>query len=442
MRAGGPMADQQFGVTQDGFVIKGIDRIVADQQARARTMFGDDVDLSSGSALRKVIDAIAWEAQDLWRGLEAQYYANFVTTATGPSLDLLGTDLGIARRNLQASDQVTLTLANNAPGRSYVLPQGTVIRTVAQPHILFRTTDPITLGAQTVATVGVQAVERGPASNLASNQPLELDPAWATLYLNLGAATVTATNSQAFSGGELLEADADYRARLLGVPRTLWTPDALLVAILDLDGVRDAAIFDPLGGVDVSQSYFNMFLFNQRAFALERQVGSPYYFDVVVAVEPGWPWTTVAGSVPGVYDSVLAVVRQWRPVSIFPNIVEANQVDVGLRASLVVQSGHDPDAVTGQIISSLHTTVNSLHLGRGVLYSDVMLLARSASGVVDVQNLHLRRCPPGFAGINFAGALFGQSVELAVGENLTLGPDEIALFTLDSNLSDIQVVSQ
>ena len=90
------MADQsQFGVTADGFVLKGIDRIVADQQTRAKAMFGDDVDLTSGSALRKVLDAVAWDAQELWRGLEAQYYANFVTTATGPSLDLLGTDLGM-----------------------------------------------------------------------------------------------------------------------------------------------------------------------------------------------------------------------------------------------------------------------------------------------------------------------------------------------------------
>ncbi|WP_428338694.1 baseplate J/gp47 family protein [Mycobacterium sp.] len=438
------MTDQQFGVTQEGFVIKGIDRIIADQQARARIMFGDDVnlDLSSGSALRKVIDAVAWEAQELWRSLEGQYYANFVTTATGPSLDLLGTDLGIARRNLQAAGKVTLTLSNNPPGRSYVLPEGAVIRVVAGTPVLFRTTDPVTMGAHTVATVGVQAVQRGPGSNLAANHSLELDPAWATLHLNLGAATIKAANIQAISGGELLEADSDFRARLIGLPRALWTQDALLAAILDLDGVRDATIFDPLGGVDVSQSYFNMFLFGQRAFALERQVGSPYYFDVVVAVEPGWPWLTSAGSIAGVYDGVLDVVKQWRPVSIFPNIVEANQVDVGLRATLVVQPGHDPDAIKGQMIDSLHTRVNNLQLGRQVRYSDAMLLARSASGVVDVQNLHLRRCPPAFGGINFSGGFFDQSVELAVGENLTLGPDEIAIFTVDSTLSDIQVVNQ
>ena len=432
------MADQdEFGVTADGFVLKGIDRIIADQQSRAQAMFGADVDLTSGSALRKVLDAVAWDAHELWRGLETQYYANFVTTATGPSLDLLGTDLGIARRNRQAAGQVVLTLTDGEPSRAYALPQGTVIETVTSPALSFRTSAPVTLSqGQPAATVTVQATGRGPAGNLPANQQLRISPGWAALYLNLGTATVTPANPQAFAGGELAEADAGYRVRLLGVPRTVWTADSLLAQVLDTDGVRDAAIFDPLGGVDVSQSYFNTFLFGQRAFSLQRQLGSPYYFDIVVATEPGWPWTTSGGTVPGVFDTLLETVRQWRPVSIFPNITQADEVDIGIRATLVIQSGHDQDAIQGQILAALHDAVDKLPLGRGVLYSDAMLLARTVPGVLDVQNLHLRRNPPLFGGINFSGAVFGQSVELGIGENVGLAPDEVAQFSVDSDLID------
>jgi hypothetical protein len=431
-----------FGVTPDGFVLKGIDRIVSDQQARARDMFGEDVDLTSGSALRKVLDAVSWDTQELWRGMEAQYYANFVTTASGASLDLLGTDLGLPRRQLVATGQVLLTLGTAAPGRRYVLPEGTVVETAAPPTLAFRTVAPVTLDATNSAlTVGVRAVARGPAGNLPALQALQIDPGWAALHLNLGPATVTPTNPGPFAGGELTEPDADYRGRLLGVPRTLWTPDSVLAQILDLDGVRDAALFDPLGGVDVSQSYFSMFLFGGRAFAKPRQVGSPYYFDIVVATEPGWPWRTGGGPVPGVYDTVLDTVRQWRPASIFPNVAQADVVDVGIRATLLVQAGHDQDAIRGNLLDAIHATVDSLRLGRGVLYSDVMLLARTAPGVVDVQNLHLRRCPPAFDGITLGDPAFGQSVELAVGENLTLLPREVAQFSIDSQLIDIVVVA-
>jgi hypothetical protein len=49
---------------------------------------------------------------------------------------------------------------------------------------------------------------------------------------------------------------------------------------------------------------------------------------------------------------LLETVREWRPVSIFPNILEANDVNVGVRATLVVQAGHDQDAVKGQILEN------------------------------------------------------------------------------------------
>jgi baseplate J-like protein len=437
-----PAERGSFGVTPDGFVLKGIDSIVAGQQARAREMFGDDVDLTSGSALRKVMDAVAWDAQELWRSLESQYYANFVTTASGASLELLGTDLGLPRRLLQATGQVLLTLSNGAPGRRYVLPEGTVVTTVGPPLLAFRTVAPVTVDAAAPAVaVGVRAAARGPAGNRPPQQALRIDPGWAALHLTLGPATVVPTNSGAFSGGELAEPDGDYRPRLLGLPRTLWTPDAVLAQVLDLDGVRDAALFDPLGGVDVSQSYFSMFVFGSRAFALPRQVGSPYYFDVVVATEPGWPWHTDGGPVPGVYDSVIDAVRQTRPASIFPNVIQADVVDVGVRATLLVLAGHDQDAIRGKLLEALHASVDRLRLGRGVLYSDVLLTARTAAGVIDVQNLHLRRCPPAFDGIAFGDPVFGQTVELAVGENLTLQPREVAQFSIDSELIDIEVVA-
>ncbi|MEE4420264.1 baseplate J/gp47 family protein [Streptomyces bugieae] len=433
----------QFGVTAEGFVVKGIDRIVADQQARARAMFGSDVDLTSGSALRKVLDAAAVHVHELWRGLEAQYYANFVTTAQGPGLDLLGTDLGLPRRPLQAAGEISLALTGGEPERRVILPEGTVIETVDPPRKRLRTTSAVRLvtGAPPT-TVGVRAVERGPDGNLAADRSLRLEPVWAQLHLNLGAATVKPTNPEPVVGGELLEPDDVYRSRLLGVPRTLWTQEAVLAQILDVPGVRDAAIFDPLGGVDASHSRFHTYLFGQRTFAPQRQIGSPYYFEVVVAVEPGWPWTPTDGDIPAVHDAVLEVVRQWRPVSIFPEINPANQVDVGIRATLLIQAGHDPDAIRGEILAAVQTGVDRLRLGRAVLHSDLVLTARSTAGVVDVQNLRLRRCAPAFGDVSHAGAVFGNAQELSVGENLLLAPDEIARFALDSPLIDIQVSSQ
>ncbi|WP_051866589.1 baseplate J/gp47 family protein, partial [Streptomyces griseus] len=442
-----PPAADGYGVTPDGFVVKGIDQIVADQQARARTMFGSDVDLTSGSALRKVLDAAAVHVQELWRSLENQYYANFVTTAQGDALTLLGNELGQERRQLRATGEVTLTVHTPGPDRAVVLPQGTLVRTAATPTpdhpvVKLRTTATATLASTaTTATVGVQAVERGPGGNLPAGANLVLEPQWARVHLNLGPATVTLANQAPISGGDFLEADDVHRTRLLGVPRTVWTRDAVLAQILDVPGVRDAAVFDPLGGIDTSRATFNSYLFGEHEFTPGRRTGSPYFFDIVVAPEPGWPWFPDEGDIPAIHPAVVDVVRQWRPVSVFPDIRPANQVEVGIRTTLVVQPGHDPDAIRGEILGAVHAGVERLRLGRGVLHSDLVLTARSVAGVVDVQNLRLRRGAPVFGEVGFGGAVYGNAEELSVGENLTLAADEIARFNLDSPLIDLQVAS-
>jgi hypothetical protein len=41
-----------------------------------------------------------------------------------------------------------------------------------------------------------------------------------------------------------------------------------------------------------------------------------------------------------------------------------------------------------------------------------------------------------------SGAQFGQSVELGVGENIDLAPDEIPRFEIDSRLIDVAVIER
>ncbi|HKV30233.1 MAG TPA: baseplate J/gp47 family protein [Candidatus Dormibacteraeota bacterium] len=433
-----------FGVTDEGFIPKGVTDILNDGMTRARQMF-DNVDLSATSPLRKILEAVATEANETWKAMEAQYYANFISTAEGPSLDLLGEDIGVARENLRATGSLQLTLANGQPARSYLLPDGTLFETSAvapATRIHFRTLQPVILtAANAQQMVAAEAMERGPAGNVAAAQVTVLNADHARFYLDLGAATVTPTNPAPFSGGELMESDDDYRARLLGYPRSLWTLERVQAVVRDVDGVRDCRVFDPLGGVDVGQSYFNTFAFGQRVFSTDRRLGTPYYFDIVVAGEPGWPWRTQSG-IAGLYERVVQAMKEVRPVSIFPNVIAANQVEIGTRATLLVEAGHDRNAIEAHILAGVHQYVSNLRLGRDVLHSDVLVLARTAPGVVDVQDLHLRRCPPVFSEISFGDAVFRQTVEAAVGENISLAADEVAYFRIDSKLIDIKVVDR
>jgi hypothetical protein len=136
-----------------------------------------------------------------------------------------------------------------------------------------------------------------------------------------------------------------------------------------------------------------------------------------------------------------AAIDPVRPVSIFPNLSLANDVLVGLRAGVRIQSGHDAGAVAASIKDRLGQRVGALGLGGAVLFAEVMADLMAVTGVRDVQGLHLRRYPPQMGGITFGRSprFSGTVLELPVGENIDLLPDEIAVFRVDSPLIDVQV---
>jgi uncharacterized phage protein gp47/JayE len=429
-----------FGITPGGFVVKPLQDILNDKAALAQAAFGPDVDLRSTSALRKLLDVSSAEDLELWKLAEALFYSSFHTTASGTALDLLGDDVGAARRFLKARGAVTLTLSGETPGRTYNLPPGTLVETDA-PVQRFRTLAAVALSGQAKkATADVEATARGPAGNVAAGGINKINAAFAQAKLSLNGAQVAVSNANPTTGGDQPEDDDAYRQYLLGRPRTLWTLEAVRGAVLGVDGVRDCRLSDPVGGVDVSLSKFNFFDFGRRKFGTQRRLGTLYFFDVLVAVAPGFLWESTGGMV-GVRDAVRAALDEVRPVGIFPNLGLANDVSVGLRAAVRIQPGHDGDAVAAAIKGKLEGRVDALGLGGGVLFSQVMCDITSVAGVLDVQQLHLRRYPPLLGTIAFGGSprFVGAVIELPVGENVTLQPDEIAVFQVDSQLLDIQV---
>lgn len=431
----------EFGVTPSGFVLKPLDAILSDSFDRARSMF-PDVDLTSTSVLRKILETAAAEDGELWKRLEDLYYGNFVATAIGDTLDLLGGDIGLARAQLPSTGTVLITLTNPAGDREYVLPEGAVVVT-ADPVRAFGTVAPVTLDREnTTATVGVVAFEPGPAGNVAIGAITGIDPTYRSIFLaDIGSAGFTVTNPAPTTGGTGTEPDASYRNRLLGLARNLWTVEAVAQAALGVSGVVDVVLSDPLGGVDVSQSYFDLFNFDQRAFSSERRAGEPYFFTVVVAHDFRVPWHTI-GPVPGVFERVTTAVDAVRPIGIHANIVEADHIEVGVRATLVIAPGSDAVALLSAVRQRLASDIGGLRLGGDVLYSQVVRAFVEQPGVLDVQGLHLRRAPAAFGRITFGDVPFQQVLaEAAVGENLVMGPTELATFVPGNDSLDVTVVT-
>jgi hypothetical protein len=433
----------KYGVTDSGFVVKGLDVLLGDVFQRARIAFGNDVDLTPTSPLRKILEVSAMEDAELWKRLEDAYYANFISTADGDNLDLLGEDVGMARREAFATGAVRLTLSGGVPGRDYIVGDGTVLISSSVPGLAFTTQGITVVSADApTAEVDVECLTRGIVGNVPAGDITSIDPAQLQVYFaDFAPAMVAVTNAAQLTGGGAPEPDNAYRGRLLGTSRTLWTIEAVQQAVAGVDGVVDVMISDPLGGVDVSQSYFDTFNFGDRLFSAERRIGEAYKFDVIVAHDYRWPWETL-GVVPGIVERVSAALDLVRPPGIHPNVIEADHIDIGVRATVVAEPGYDQAGLLTRIVDRISAEASGLRLGGDVLSSQVMRAFTDEPGVIDVRGLHLRRGPAVFGRVTLGGVPYQSvPVEAAVGENLTLGPTELAVFKPDSALNDIELIT-
>lgn len=436
----------QYGVTEDGFVLKGFAEILKSAQRRAIEAFGPDIDLAGTSVLTKLLQATSDEDAMLWQRLEDVYYSQFASTASGSDLDLLGKDIGVERNYLFAQGEAELTITGAETGRRYVLPEGTVVLDNLSPPFTnaYFTTAPITLTKdQPTGTVLLRAFVAGAQGNIGPQQLKHVDPDYLATQLHYPQTVqVKAVNQGAFTQGDQTEDDTAYRTRQLGFPRDMWTLQSVRAAVLRVRGVLDVLLSDPLGGADVTKSIFDEFNFGERAFSGERKFGEPYFFDVVVAHEFARPWRTT-GPVTGIYEQVRAQVDRVRPVGIHPNIIEADHIEIGLRATVIIEPGLDPNSLRAALLDRLSRGVGALRLGGDVVFSQVMSLLVDQPGVLDVRELRLRRFPPAFGRITFGAQPFqAEPIEVGFGENLALGPTEIAQFRQDSLLIDLQVVGR
>ena len=447
-----------YGVTAQGFIVKPFQAILSDAFTRAQQLFGPDIDLRSSSTLRKVIELGCLDAALLWMALDDVYHSGFTSTASGGALDLLGADLGLARAGLQATGQATFKLSSTAPPDCVLtLPPGTLVETASPGPVQFRLAAALTLSNDPTqpfpaqANAAVTAVLPGLSGNIAASQLTQINPTFAAWYLSFDPTYIVVSNLAAFSGGDGFVDDSTYRSQLQAQPRTFWTANAIQATVLGLGGVRDALVSDPYGGLDTSAPPFGGFCFGDALFQVQRDVSTPYFFTIVVASEPGVLWETDGSGdeqIQGLSDQILQALAPIRPISTFPTLVQADSVEVALRVQLTLQPGVDSGGLIAAARLAISNYIGTLRLGDSVLYSQVLRILAELSGVVDVQNLRLRRCPSVYGEVVFGPpVVYADPTDIAqleapCGGNLTLASNEVAVFAADSSLTDLEVVGQ
>jgi uncharacterized phage protein gp47/JayE len=455
---------EQFGITQDGFIAKPFARLLAEKLALARELFGNDLDLSSGSAIRKLLEVSALEDARTWAALTTMYDNSFVSTATGEALSRLGEELGIARPFMEAQGKIKLTLVGTLPTGTTQLsiPRGARLLTPGGHHVA--TDESVVLSpASPDREVSVVAFYPGPEHNLDSAIATQKIDRWnrsdAMLDELIRAESLTGTvlvqieHTTRLTGGELQWADSRYRQLLLQAPRSLWSVEAIQLAVSLVPGVRQVQVRDAWGGLDLSQSIFGNFNFIERVFTAERDLGNPYYFTVLVAPTPAAIWT----GPDGLKTAVESAIEDLRPISIFPNVISAEEVSIGITANLAVKGLPLPTgsrdtvnnsvaakALKSRLLNRVRQYIDNLQFGEMIRWSEVMWSLMNEPGIVDVSDLKLLRYPPGFSTVNLGANLTLMPVQDLAGtvqsysENIRLQVNQVPVFVdNDSGLTII-----
>lgn len=220
-----------YGITEQGFIVKPYSEILSDMQEKARELLGDDIDLSEYSPDGLRLALMAWAVSQQWDLAEDVYYAMWLSTAEGASLDRV-VKLGFASRQPSAYATVPLEFAGEAGSE---VPVGTQAETAQA--VVFETLAAGVIGEGGTVLITALCTVAGVDGIVAEGMINSIKTP-----LN-GVDSVT--NPSASTGGRPIEEDPELRTRYSQMPfSTGSSTEAIYAALSNLAGVISVMVFE------------------------------------------------------------------------------------------------------------------------------------------------------------------------------------------------------
>lgn len=221
--------NKNYGLTEYGFRRKLYPECVADRIARAKKVFGVNIDTSETSFLGKLIRNLSWDEAYLWELAEDVYNSPFVNSAEGTALDNVGMYLTITRRPATKA-KVILTFYGK---EGTIIPKG--FRVSTKNNIMFETLDDAVISGESVEVPAV-SIGAGKGNNVNSKTITEI--------VNPTFGIDSVINLDDAEGGLDIETDNEFRERYKKSYSRVGgsTVPAITAALLDIDKVVDCEV--------------------------------------------------------------------------------------------------------------------------------------------------------------------------------------------------------
>lgn len=217
---------------EHGFKRKTYDELLADMETKAQELFGEDINLSSHSALGVFLRIVAWFIALAHEIAERVYNSGFISTADGIQLDRLGSNISVLREPAMPA-VATLEITGNP---SYVVEEGVQFKT--QNDIVFEMIDVVTLDSEGYGTgQAISQIYSEKANVPANSITVVAEPCEDILTVN---------NPVVAAGGAEKENDTTYRARIKVATQASSGPpvNGIITALYQVSGVRSVSVVE------------------------------------------------------------------------------------------------------------------------------------------------------------------------------------------------------
>ncbi|WP_416730312.1 baseplate J/gp47 family protein [Fictibacillus sp. JL2B1089] len=213
-----------------GFRRKNYAELQTEMEERAKTLFGEDANLSERSPLGIFIRLFSWFISKTWELAEKVYNSAFITKAEGIQLDRLTAFFNTSRN----PEQFAIVDLSFSGVPNSILLEGTRFET--ESGIDYALTENVTLDLNGLGNGSAVCLTAGIVGNVPSGSIIVQSEPSADIY--------DVTNPLASQGGRDEETDAELLARLKssGANVGSGTPDAIVSSVLGIAGVRAANI--------------------------------------------------------------------------------------------------------------------------------------------------------------------------------------------------------
>ncbi len=308
-------------------------------------------DINTGSVTRTISEAIAREIAVVYEQINQAYRSGFIETATGKSLDLVVSILGVERKTKEFAVGLVTCFRDSAVEGNITIPEGTVV-TTTKGEVRFETSEVRTLQrgqARIDVPIRASADFKGEAGKVEPGKITEL-------FQPIGGISRVTNFEPTFLGADD-ETDEQLRARARAVLRSLGkgTLAALIRVIMEGRG-NPVEIWDA-NTPGLKQS-------------------------------PPGTVTILVESEPERMPSLQAAVQETRAAGVQATLV-ARYVFFKPRMLVIIRPGLTPqgkDKVAAEVIAAIQTYVDGLSSGDN---ADGSILLNEFKKVADVQDIKI-----------------------------------------------------